>query len=495
MSNRSGDTVRRTLVTTLAALAGATLAPPAPAAGRPPVQPGAAPGHSAARPLDADSSPIMRPKRAVRYWTPDRQDAAGPAHLPRAVPQFSPVASARIARPLSVPTAKRLTPGADDNGYARVERPYTGRDQSRVTGRLFFVNSLGQGDSCSASVVRSASGLLVVTAAHCVYSVPPGSAAGRWHTNFAFVPAYDGRADDARRREPYGRWGGRQAWKPDGYTGISGGDWNSVYDLALIEVGRHKRTLQDAVGAFTPMLNRGGRHIITTTGYPGLLGMTPYDGRDQLWCVGRTHQAHSVTLAPIVTAAAQAPQPGRLETDNCHLHKGHSGGPWLVRGTGDLIGVLSAGKDDGEPEGNSVATTLSPESYGALVRQADPDGVYDALSVKMSGPDQPVRPGRSAAVTATVAARGLASSNRVPVTLIAPPGTSLSGVDGARCHLAGRRADCTIGAVHPGTPVRLTARVKAGPGRGGPVEARVTSSFLDPAQRDNTSTVRLPVRR
>ena len=89
------------------------------------------------------------------------------------------------------------------------------------------------------------------------------------------------------QREPYGRWGGRRAWKPDGYTGTSGGDWNSIYDIALIEVGKRDRTLQEAVGAFTPMLNQGGKHTIATTGYPGLLGSKAIKWNFTKFLVGR----------------------------------------------------------------------------------------------------------------------------------------------------------------------------------------------------------------
>jgi hypothetical protein len=330
-----------------------------------------------------------------------------------------------------------------------------------------------------------------------VYGVPAGSTTGRWHTSFAFVPAYDGRGATVRQREPYGRWGGRRAWKPDGYTGTPGGDWNSIYDIALIEVGRHDRTLQDAVGAFTPLLNQGGRHTIATTGYPGLLGRKPYDGRDQLWCLARTRQALGIARADTMLAArtaGAASKAGRLETFNCHLFKGHSGGPWVVKGTGDLVGVLSAGKEDGESEGNSVANAINLEGYGAIVKRADPRGVYDALSVSLSGPGRPVRRGGTATVTATVTMRGLMAAAQVPVTLTLPPGAALASISGATCKSGGREATCTIGTIHPGRPVRLHARVRvAGDApRRLPLEARVTSTRLDPTQRDNTSVLRLP---
>jgi len=85
----------------------------------------------------------------------------------------------------------------------------------------------------------------------------------------------------------------------------------------------------------------------------------------------------------------------------------------------------------------------------------------------------------------------------VPLTLTVPPGTRLAGVSGARCSTAATRADCTIAAVRPGSPVRITAHVEVGSaaGRRPPIVARVTSTRLDPTQRDNTSVLRLPTRR
>ncbi|MEU6724261.1 trypsin-like peptidase domain-containing protein [Nonomuraea wenchangensis] len=486
-------TLVTTLVTALAALGGLAIQP------SPATTASAGSGAGAQARVGAESSPLMRPRRAIRYWTPARQAEAGAADLPATRPPLVPASARRL---LSVSDDKLITPGGDANGYAPVRRPYTGAARSRVTGRLFFVNSSGQGDSCSASVVRSASGLLVVTAAHCVYSVPEGAERGAWHSNFAFVPAYDGRATDERQREPYGRWGGRRAWKPDAYTGLAGGDWNSVYDVALIEVGRREGTLQDAVGALTPLLSQGGRHTVIAAGYPGVLGRKPYDGRDQLWCLARTQPARALAAVNAAVNAAAVPSTGladepvgKLETYNCHLSKGHSGGPWVVKGTRELVGVLSAGTEDGEADGYSVANALNVESYGAIVGKADPRGVYDALSVTATGPTGPVRRGRTATVTATVTMRGLLAAAQVPVTLRVPDGAALTAVTGAACARTAQQAACAIDAVRPGHPVRLTARVRlaADAPRQVPVTAHVAATGLDPAQRDNTAVARVPV--
>ncbi|NRQ36225.1 hypothetical protein HII36_30965, partial [Nonomuraea sp. NN258] len=267
----------------------------------------------------AEASPLMRPDDAIEYWTVSKQSRANAVDLPlgQAAGEAAGEAGPRIAGPriaggaaggaaerrLSVPQAKRITPGADVNGYSRVSRPYTRAAASRITGRLFFVNADGQRASCSASVVRSARGLLVATAAHCVYGVPKRGGQPQWYRNFAFVPGYDGRARTAAQREPYGRWGGRRVWKPDGYTAVRGGDWNSIYDLALIEVGRKGTTLQRTVGAFTPMRNQGGSFTVAAYGYPGNDGGRPYTGADQLWCLGRTKQTVGAVGRDIMVSA------------------------------------------------------------------------------------------------------------------------------------------------------------------------------------------------
>ncbi|GAA3146944.1 hypothetical protein ACFQES_35260 [Nonomuraea salmonea] len=247
------------------------------------------------------------------------------------------------------------------------------------------------------------------------------------------------------------------------------------------------------------MLNQGGRHTIATTGYPGLLGREPYDGRDQLWCLGRTRQSAGVARTETMLAAnatGRTAGSGRMETHNCHLHKGHSGGPWFLKNTGDLVGVLSAGKEDGEADGNSVATALNLEGYGAIVGKADPKGVYDALSVRLGRPARPGRPvrrGRTTTVTATVTMRGLMAAMRVPVTIAAPRGAALAAVHGVACAPTRRQATCLIPAVRPGRPVRIKARVHvaADAPRRLALAARVTSTRLDPTQRDNTDVLRL----
>ncbi|WP_049564281.1 trypsin-like serine peptidase [Nonomuraea sp. SBT364] len=431
------------------------------------------PAHAAPEPAPpAEASPVMDPERAVDYWTARKQSKADAAELPEAMvlpdrrPRERPALPGRAGRPLSVPQADRLTPGADANGYGQMRRPYTKAANSRATGRLFFLDADGTRRSCSGAVVNSAAKVLLATAAHCVYGVSKRTGRGRWSSNLAFVPAYDGLGKTSAERAPYGVWGAKRVWKPRAFTGAGRWDWDSIYDLALIEVGRQgDRTLQGTVGAYTPMRNEGGRYTVATLGYPS---DEPYDGTRQLWCLGRT-RAWPGYARPDRRVA------GRIYTANCHLFGGNSGGPWLDRASGLLLGVLTSGAADASRAGYAVANPFGRASYGALVRGADPGGVYDALSVRGSV--------SGTRVTAVVTIRGLAAAANVPVTFALPHGVSLA--PGSRCRASGRRVTCMAAVVRPGVPVKVSFPVRGVAGERASYRVSVPVTRLDPDRRDN----------
>ena len=410
----------------------------------------------------------MDPLGAIAYWTAGKQSGAGAAELPGGA-----------ARRADVPVDWRLTPGGDVNGYHPVRRPYTATASSRVTGRLFYLDGDGERRSCSGVVVRSAGGLLVATAAHCVYGLSARTGGAVWSSKIAFVPAYDGSGAGAAARAPYGVWGARRAWKPRPFTGEGMWDWDSVYDLALVEVGRRgSATLQEAVGAVTPLRNEAGDYAVTTLGYPS---DAPYDGLRQLWCQART------TPWPGYAQPARIVD-GRLHTANCHLFGGNSGGPWLERASGMLVGVLSSGAGNRSAEGYAVANPLGADSYGALVRRADPRGVYDALSIKGSAKD--LAKGRRSRLTATVTMRGLMAAARVPVTFRLPRGVSAPA--GTGCWGTRRTVTCTLAVVRPGRPERVSLPVRVTRRARHRVTVSVAATFLDPGRRDNDHSFTMP---
>ncbi|MER5886147.1 trypsin-like peptidase domain-containing protein [Streptomyces sp. NPDC001941] len=289
---------------------------------------------------------VYSPQGVSSYWTNARITHAKPEHLSAPGADHSP------GTDRSVPRAKRLTPRADANGYAPWPQPYKRDARSRISGKLVFTS--GTDDTqCSASVVRSRSRSLVVTAAHCAWDPEQRT----WSRNLAFIPG----ADDRRSRRPYGIWPVTVAAVPRLYMDKG----PSEYDVAVLTVaeGRRGRHVQDVVGAFTPRTTNSSVRFkgFHSLGYPA---DAPYDGERLMHCLGN--------------AEPQFPRrpDSTLVTDNCHLYGGNSGGPWIHRtgkGPWEIIGVTSTSSDYKVKNGNSVAARLLPKTFGVLIRGADQD--------------------------------------------------------------------------------------------------------------------------
>ena len=116
-------------------------------------------------------TPFPRIASVRHYWTAERMREAEPLDAPAgAGDEPSPLASAAAQPP------DKETDPANDTTYPK-----------RIHGRL-FVTFAPDDASCSATVVRSFTRNLVLTAGHCVVS--PTAAGPQWATNVAFVPGY-----------------------------------------------------------------------------------------------------------------------------------------------------------------------------------------------------------------------------------------------------------------------------------------------------------------
>jgi hypothetical protein len=148
---------------------------------------------------------------------------------------------------------------------------------------------------CSASVVHSGAGDLVLTAAHCVKD------------GMAFAPGYhDGVA-------PLGMWTVTDVAVADGWTSSADPD----LDFAFLTVSQRGNTasLETLTGANTLGIAQGFDHEITLTGYP--------DTTDSpVVCTGRTTRSG--------TYQQRVACPG--------FPDGTSGGPWVTNGV--VIGVI-----------------------------------------------------------------------------------------------------------------------------------------------------------
>ncbi|EFL08672.1 predicted protein [Streptomyces sp. AA4] len=201
----------------------------------------------------------------------------------------TPAAPASPAAPANSATPANPAPAAPATATA-----------SPTVGALFS----GGNHFCSASVVHSPAGDLLLTAAHCV----SGDISG-----VTFKPGYhDGLA-------PYGTWQVTAAVVADGWKSSSDQD----LDFAFLKVAQPgSASLESLTGANQLGTNQGFSHTITLTGYP--------DGTEQpVVCTGTTTQSD--------TYQQRVACPG--------FPDGTSGGPWVINedpntGTGTVIGAI-----------------------------------------------------------------------------------------------------------------------------------------------------------
>ncbi|MET9227865.1 hypothetical protein [Lentzea sp. NPDC003310] len=254
---------------------------------------------------------VAEPDRAaaLAHWTPERMKAVGDGDLPPA---------------------------------EQISKPYDG--PAPGVGRLFLSTSLGQDQSCTATVVPSATKDVVLTAGHCV-----NGGFDRWDNpirilHVVFVPGYD------RGERPHGVFAARAfAWS-DTYRGPSSGeDDDAVVALDPVD-GRH---VEDVAGSQDVSFDEVGSPVdATTLGYPvSALAR----GEELLSC------ARPATLETNSVMSA-------WETD-CDLAGGSSGGPWLrgfdpATGKGTIFAVTSRGTMNED----LVTTDLSAAKLTAAVR-------------------------------------------------------------------------------------------------------------------------------
>ncbi|MET9629271.1 trypsin-like peptidase domain-containing protein [Lentzea sp. NPDC006480] len=180
--------------------------------------------------------------------------------------------------------------------------------QSQVTTPRAEVGALSEGSDptghgCTGSVVSSPRGNVIVTAAHCVH--------GR--RNIFFTPGYhDGQA-------PYGTWQSATIHIDPGYetnSDINGA--GSPYDYAFVVLQpRNGKNIAEVTGSLNLHVDATLPAAMTVYGYPS--------GKHKPYLCDST-----------------ASRDGQYwETLQClGIPNGFSGGPWVLRGTKELIGVI-----------------------------------------------------------------------------------------------------------------------------------------------------------
>jgi hypothetical protein len=203
-----------------------------------------------------------------------------------------------------------------------------------TVGALFPLGTAA-GHTCTASVVDSPGGNLLLTAAHCLAG--PG-------TGVRFVPMYhDGQA-------PFGVWTVLRTYVHPSW--LASQDPRHDYAFAVVAPKRlrHGRLveLQDAVGANRLLAHQAEYRMVRVVGYP----ISP--GEEPVSCRNRSYE--------------EAGYPAF----DCHGYvEGTSGGPWLVRagyGAAGVVGLIGGLHQGGCLEYTSYSPPLDIDTVQTYLR-------------------------------------------------------------------------------------------------------------------------------
>jgi V8-like Glu-specific endopeptidase len=297
----------------------------------------------------------LRAERPIRQGStvPDEEQQHPAGHSgPRQRVRLLSRPSARIAliSALAIGVVATVTPaqgaaGDIASGLARVVGHLTspsqnGRDftGTPAVGALFTTAQGKLSDHfCTASVVSSPHGDLVVTAAHCV----SGAASA------VFVPGYHGGA------APYGIWTVTKVYADAAWTSSADPD-DDVAFLRVTQLGSIV-PIEDVTGAEQLKTGTSARQLVEVIGYP------------------------NATNVPITCRNwTREPMANQLEFDCGGYADGTSGGPFLadidpVTGQGAVIGVIGGYEQGGDTPQVSYSAMFKT-NVAALYQTAVADG-------------------------------------------------------------------------------------------------------------------------
>jgi V8-like Glu-specific endopeptidase len=204
----------------------------------------------------------------------------------------------------------------------RTARPVA--DSVRV-GALFF-NDVKGDHYCTAGVVDSPHGDMLVTAAHCLY------AQGAYVKDIVFVPAFRGGTT------PYGVWTVSSMLVDDRWMKSSDPDMDVGFATVKPGSDNQGKTLQALLGANKLGINQGFDHLVEVTGYPS-------DSDQPVSCVNKTRRQSD----------------HQLRFDCGHFFGGTSGAPWIAdfdphTNSGRIIGVIGGYETGGDTDAVSYSS-------------------------------------------------------------------------------------------------------------------------------------------
>lgn len=233
----------------------------------------------------------------------------------------------RTAGTLALAMAALMWPTmAADPAASKVAAPVA--DGDPPVGALFSMSD-GHLEShfCTASVIDSPAGDLLVTAAHCVSGYSDTSPAG-----LVFVPAFDS------GKAPYGIWTVTRIFVDSSWAASSDPD----DDVAFLKVSQpgSSFSIQDIIGGERLGIGQPAGGIVRVTGYPN-------DQQQPISCQNQV----------------SAFGPGQLEFDCGNFTDGTSGSAFLAdvnpaTGEGTVIGVLGGYQQGGETPEVSYAAVF-----------------------------------------------------------------------------------------------------------------------------------------
>lgn len=266
---------RSSIVLAASALAVAGLATPSSAA--------PATSHDAAR-------TVAQARTVAAYWTPEAMRRAVP--LDNLLPS---VDLKRLSHNVTRGVPQTVAPTAGIQSFPNGGGAWTGSGKVNSTaGRVFFTFQ-GRNASCSGNAVTSANKSTVLTAGHCV------KLEGAFHTNWAFVPAYN------NGNAPFGTWTARLTRATPQW--VASEDINFDVGAAVVNT-LGGQSLTDVVGAQGVAFNQPKAQNMYAFGWPAA---APYDGTKMIYCSGRTFNALISTGIGMT----------------CNMTGGASGGPWF----------------------------------------------------------------------------------------------------------------------------------------------------------------------
>ncbi len=183
---------------------------------------------------------------------------------------------------------------------------------------------------CTASVVDSAAGDLIVTAAHCLNGYPATNPTG-----LVFVPGYD------NGTAPYGAWTVTRIFVDAAWASAADPD-DDVAFLVVAQAGSNAR-IENVTGAEHLGIGQPATGSVRVIGYP--------DTRDQpISCQNRT----------------RAFGPSEMEFDCDSYTDGTSGGPFLAgvdpaTGEETVIGVIGGYQQGGDSPDVSYSARFGPQ--------------------------------------------------------------------------------------------------------------------------------------